>query len=30
MARPSLIPAVLERLEAYLNEREVEYQAQFN
>lgn len=28
MARPSVIPQVRVRLEAYLNEREVEYQAQ--
>lgn len=28
MARPSVIPQVRERLEAYLNEREVAYQAQ--
>lgn len=28
MARPSVIPAVRERLEAYLNEREAEYLAQ--
>ena len=28
MARPSVIPEVRVRLEAYLNEREVEYQAQ--
>ena len=30
MARPSVIPEVRARLETYLNDREVEYQAQLN